>query len=251
MSGRIRPWVVALGLSLATGAPATSASLISDGDFSASASSAVLRRDTKGQDWYESRRDAPGSRKLLMLSKKAVAGNATPKAMIKAHPDLNTYLSQRFSQAQTGDLRIQFDILVKEILPDDNRSAFILVGADKDKKGGPNSTGIERFVFLGFQNSGQPGKIDLFARAGASPWEQKTPVARGLDLNRWYTIELTIYTAEAVYEAVVRGVTREPVELEAFRAGRSAPKSLTHLSFASWNDGAGTFYVDNVVAQTE
>ena len=27
------------------------------------------------------------------------------------------------------------------------------------------------------------------------------------------------------------------------------PEQITHLSFASWNDGPGTFYVDNVTAR--
>jgi hypothetical protein len=249
-----RSWIVGLALiAAASGArTAGAASLIVDGDFSASVNSGALRKDAKGPDWYESRRDAPGSRKLLMLSKKAVAGNTSPKAMIKAHPDLNTYLSQPFSAAQTGDLRVQFDILVKEILADDNRSAFVMVGGSSDKKGGPNSTGAERFVFLGFQNSAaQPGKIELFAREGNRPWENRTVLAKGLDRDRWYTVELTIYAAEAVYEVSVKGVTAQPLEVEAFRAGKSAPRKLTHLSFASWNDGAGTFYVDNVSAQTE
>jgi hypothetical protein len=40
----------------------------------------------------------------------------------------------------------------------------------------------------------------------------------------------------------------QPVELKAF--GR-APKSLSAISFASWNDGPGTFYVDNVTAAAE
>lgn len=244
-------WGWVLGACLVAAGQAAAAGLITDGDFSASKGGGALRRDAKGQDWYESRRESEAARKLLLLSKKAVGGNATPKAMIKANPDLNTYLSQPFSAAQTGDFRVQFDVYVKEILQDDNRSAFIMVGNNQDKKGGPNSTGVERFVFLGFQNAAQAGKIDLFAREGNDPWEKKTLAVRNLDLNRWYTVELTIYVAEAVYELSVKGVTLRPVELGAFRVGRTSPRALTHLSFASWNDGAGTFYIDNVMAEPE
>jgi len=39
------------------------------------------------------------------------------------------------------------------------------------------------------------------------------------------------------------------VELDAFSPSGKAPKRLTHISFASWNDGAGTFYIDNVIAR--
>lgn len=227
------------------------ASLITGGDFNLLQKSKELRADNKGPDWYESRRQVPGGRKLLMLSAKPIAGNATPKAMIKAHPDLNTYLTQKFTQAATADFTVQFDILVKEILPDDNRSAFILVGNERDKKNGPNSTANERFVFMGFENAVEKGKINLFARQGKFDWPQKTIVAKGLNLNQWYTIELTIYPNERTYEAVVKNVTAQPVELQAFAGGGKPPKKLTAISFASWNDGAGTFYVDNVIAHLD
>ncbi len=244
--------VVAMAAAVASIAVSSSgaAVLIADGDFSACGTSKMLRRDNKGQDWYESRRDAKGSRALLTLSTKDVAGDATPKAMIKAHPDMNTYLSQMLATPMTGDFTVQYDILVKEILSDDNRSAFFMVGNNGDGKGGANSTGAERFVFLGFENAAEKGKINLFAREGNSPWEKKTSVARGLDLNKWYTIEAVIYPSAGAYEVSVKGIT-QPVELDAFRAGNKPLKKLTHISFASWNDGAGTFYVDNVVAHTE
>ncbi|MBM3286736.1 MAG: hypothetical protein FJY88_05225 [Candidatus Eisenbacteria bacterium] len=248
-------WVAVVGipfglgvLGLAGVSVAAPQELIADGDFSACATSKVLRQDNKGPDWCETRKDGKEGRKLLMLSKKDVAGNATPKAMLKAHPDLNTYLSQRFAAPQKDDFSIQYDICVREILPDDNRSAFCMVGKDSDKKAGPNSTGGERFVFLGFENAPEKGKINLFARQGKTPWEQKTIVAKGLDLNKWYTIELAIYPSAAAYEVSVKGIT-QPVELDAFSPSGKAPKRLTHISFASWNDGAGTFYIDNVIAR--
>lgn len=230
---------------------ATAVTLISDGDFSATPDSKILRRDNKGQDWYESRRDQKGSRVLLRLVKADVGGNVTPKAKIQAHPDMNTYLSQKLAAPQSGDFTVRFDIFVQEILPDDNRSAFFMVGNDKDGKGGPNSTAAERFVFLGFENAATPGKMNLFAREGKRPWEQKTAVARDLDLNKWHTVEVTVYPEAATYEVSLKGVTPQPVELEAFAGGGKPPKKLTQISFASWNDGAGTFYVDNVAAFTE
>lgn len=239
------------GAGIGVAAAQSGAGLITDGNFDASKSSKELRADAKGPDWYESRREAKESRRLLMLSKKPIAGNATPKAMIKADPKFNTYLTQRFSAAQTGDFTLQYDVLVKEILPQFNRSAFCMIGSDRDKKGGANSTGTERFVFLGFENGAAPGKMNLFAREANKPWEKKTIVAAGLDLNKWYTVEVTVYPEAGVYEVGVKGVTAEPKELEAFRAGKKPIKRLTHVSFASWNDGPGTFYVDNVTAKPE
>lgn len=227
------------------------AGLITDGTFDASKSSKELRADAKGPDWYESRRDQKGSRLLLMLSNKPIAGNATPKAMIKGDPKFNTYLTQRFATPQTGDFTLTYDVLVKEILPPFNRSAFCMIGSDKDKKGGANSTGVERFVFLGFEKGAVPGKMNLFAREGNKAWEQKTIVAKDLDLDKWYTVEVTVYAEAGVYEVGVKGVTPQPKELDAFRAGKKPIKRLTHVSFASWNDGPGTFYIDNVIAKPE
>ena len=233
-------------LILAVGATA-GAELIADGDFEACPNGATLRRDDRGQDWYESRKDTKEGRRLLKLSTKNIGGNATHKAMIKAHPELNTYLTQRFSEPQTGRMRVQYDVFVREILPDDNHSAFCFVGASNDRKRGPNSTDRERFVYLAFENSQTSGKLNIVAREGKNKWKDRTIVARDLDPERWYTITLEIDIKGRSYDVTVEGVTTG-VELEAFRTGRKPLKKLTHISFASWNDGAGTFYVDNVSA---
>jgi hypothetical protein len=175
------------------------ADLIVDGDFSGCKSGKKLRQDNKGQDWYESRKDTKEGRALLKRSTKNIGGNKTIKAMIKAHPELNTYLSQRFPEPQSVFLGARYDIYVKEILPDDNRSAFFFIGGIKDKKGGPNSTRRERFVFLGFENAAEPGKMNLFAREGDTGWAEKTVVAEGLDLGKWYTISVEVNIPEAIY----------------------------------------------------
>ncbi|MFH1843840.1 MAG: hypothetical protein ABIF77_11610 [bacterium] len=229
---------------------AVAGELILDGDFETSTKGSDLRRDAKGQDWYESRKDTDEGRGLLMLSTKKIGGNRTHKAIIKAHPELNTYLSQRFAEPQTIFLTVSYDIYIKEILADDNRSAFCFVGGVKDKKGGPNSTGKERFVFLGFENAEEAGKVNLFVREGDSDWAGRTVVAANLDLENWYTIVISANIPEGLYEVSVDGVT-EPFEVEAFYTNGKTPEELTHISFASWNDGAGTFYIDNVSASDE
>jgi len=247
-----RGLALAAGLILLVALAAPSApaqELIVNGDFEALASGDDLRKDNKGQDWSETRRDGEG-RDHLKLSTKDIHGNATRKAMLKAHPELNTYLTQRLAESQKGPVKARFDICVKEILADDNRSAFFFLGKSSDKKNGPNSTGRERFVFLGFENAVTPGKMNLFVREGDTTWEGKTIVAPDLDLKTWYTVILDVNTPEGIYAVTVEGVV-EAFEVESFYTRGKTPSRLSHVSFATWNDGAGTFYVDNVSVQAD
>lgn len=221
--------------------------LVLDGTFEKLSSSKPLRADNDGQDWYESRKDKKG-RRLLMLSKKKIYGNKTQKAMIKADPELNTYLSQRLTTPQTGHLLVTYDICVKMIRPEYDRSGFFFAGTSNDKKRGPNSTGKERFAFVAFENTGHEGKINLFAREGTKSWDDRTVLVENLDLKTWYTITVDLDVAGKTYTVQVDD---QPASqpLEAFRTKKTdAPESITHVSFASWNDGAGTFYIDNVSA---
>lgn len=230
--------------------PSAATELTTDGTFDACKSGSLLRKDERGPDWYESRKDGKEGRALLKLSTKDIGGNATHKAMIKGDPELNTYLTQRFTSAQKNDFTVEFDIFVREILTDDNRSAFFFVGTSTDGKNGPNSSGVERFVFIGFENAAEKGKINLFAREGSKGWDERTIVARDLDLGTWHSIKVSIQPKKERYEVSVDG-KGEPRRLEAFKTKGKTPRELTHLSFASWDDGAGTFYVDNVKAYTK
>jgi hypothetical protein len=234
-------------VSILAGQPAL-ADLIVDGDFEACESGNMLRRDDKGQDWRESRKDGQEGPKLLKLSTKKIGGNQTHKAMIKGSLDLNTYLTQKLASVQSDPFEVSYDIYVKEILPEDNSSGFCFVGSSSDKKNGPNSTAKERFVFLGFENAETEGKINLFAREGKTSWKDRTIVAGELELKKWYTVELVINPDKRRYEVTVKGMAG-PVELEAHALKGKPSKKLSYISFASWNDGAGTFYVDNVAAR--
>ncbi len=247
----IRPMGVALLiLLLVAAATAQAEELVLDSKFNKCKTGDELRKDSKGLDWYESRHDTDAGSGLLLLSTRNIAGNKTRKAMIKADPELNTYLTYRLAKPQTTSLTAQYDILVKEILPDDNRSAFMFLGRIKDKKGGPNSTGQERFAFLGFENAAEPGKINLFVREGGTKWNEKTIVAENLDLNKWYTIKVEANIPEGWYAVTVDGVV-EAFEVESFYTKGRTPNKVSHISFASWNDGAGTFYIDNVSVQDQ
>jgi hypothetical protein len=225
------------------------APLISDSDFEADQTSAQLRKRAGTNDWYESRSDTKAGRKLLMLSQKKIKGNATRKAMIKASPQFNTYLSQALAEPQKGRFSLQYDIYVKEILPPFNCSCFQMIGNDQVRKRGPNATGTERYVFLGFKAAETPGQIDFVAFEGgdATEWNVTTPVVKGLALKTWYTVRLDVDVAAKSYTVSVVGVTPQPVRIKAFKPkGKPMLDLLTHVSFASWNDGPGTFYIDNV-----
>jgi len=237
--------IVLVILMLTTALSASATELVKDGKFNKCENGDALRMDSKGLDWYESRHDTDAGRGQLKMSTKNIHGNKTKKAVILADPELNTYLSWRFKKAQTTSLTAQYDILVKEILPDDNRSAFMFLGRISDKKGGPNSTGRERFAFLGFENAKEEGKINLFVREGSTKWNEKTIVAENMDLNTWYTIKVEANIPEGWYAVSVDGVV-DYFEVESFYTKGKTPNKISHISFASWNDGAGTFYIDNV-----
>jgi hypothetical protein len=224
---------------------ATAAELVVDGGFDAIKKSSDLRKDSDGQDWYESRKDKEGM-KLLILSTKKIYGNATHKAMIKADPEQNTYLSQRLPEPLTSTFTAKYDVAVKLIRPEYDRSAFFFLGVSTDKKRGPNSTGSERFVMIGFANAGREGKIDLVAYEGKGDWDEQTVLVKDLDLKTWYTITVRVDVPNQRYTVQVDDrAASQP--LQAFRTRKQGPPTeITHLSFASWNDGAGTFYVDNV-----
>ncbi len=244
---RIRTLLITVALVALLAPLAVAEELVPGGDFENVKNGAALRKDGKGLDWYESRKDGEEGPKLLMLSTKRIGGNKTKKAIVKGHPELNTYLSFRLADPIEVFGTASFDIYVKEIMPglaEYNRSAFAFLGRIKDKKGGPNSTGKERFVFLGFENAETPGKINLFAREGSNKWDARTIVAENLDLKAWHQIELEMNVPDGFYTISVNG--GEPFELESFFTKGRTPDKLSHISFASWNDGPGTFYVDNV-----
>lgn len=223
--------------------------LLVDNDFEANKNGAALRKRERPQGWYESRRQSKAARKLLMLSTKKIGKNRTKKAMIKASPKFNTYLSQVLAAPQEERMALQWDIYVREILPPYNRAAFQMIGNASVKGRGPNGSGPERFVFLGFENAATPGLINLFAFEGRNPdqWDERTLLVPDLKLKRWHTIRVEVDISGQTYLVSVPGVTTAPIAVQAFKAkNKPVPKVLTHVSFASWNDGPGTFYVDNV-----
>jgi hypothetical protein len=234
-----------VGRVLVPGARAQAASLVVDGDFEKTMSGTALRGLETPRGWYESRGDGVSGPKRVALSKKAIGGNATKKAFFKASKKVNTYLSQAFAAPQTGQFSLQWDVLVRRVLPKPNRSAYMLIGNDAVAGKGPNATGSERFVFLAFENASTQGKLNLVALESASG--KARVVVPGLDIDKWYTVKVDVDVAGKSYAVSVLGMTTAPITVKAFEAKeKTIPSSLTHVSFATWNDGPGTFFIDNV-----
>jgi hypothetical protein len=222
---------------------------LADPSFSDSADSADLRANGTGQDWYESRADTPD---MLTLDVTDVEGNGTEKALITGSDSGNAYLSQDFNLPQTGTFTVQWDIYVDGIIDtsDPDRSAYMFIGDDADGINGPNSTNIDRFVYMAFyrEGGGTTGTMDLVARQPADDWSggSFTPIATGLNLDQWYTIEVEVDVTNDTYDVYVDGVL-EGDDIQA----RVSKSSLTDISFATFNDGPGVFYVDNVIDTIE
>lgn len=243
-----------VGVLLMTSPGTSNAQLLVDSDFNASVDSAALRADSSGQDWYESRSDTPPfGPNLLTLDTTNVLGNSTPKAKLTASGTYNAYLTQAFTSAQTGTFAVQWDIYVDSITnlthtpADPDRGGWMLIGDSTDPtRTGPNSDDPERFVYLAFFRDGgaTTGPMDLVARDRDDPWENFTTVAADLQLKQWYTIKVLCKLPMGTYDVYVNGAYKKTV------TSRWPKTQVTHLSFATWDDGAGTFYVDDVTAPT-
>ncbi|MCH2173529.1 M14-type cytosolic carboxypeptidase [Myxococcota bacterium] len=220
--------------------------LLTDSNFSSSTNSTSLIADGVGFDWYESRADVPS---LVSLDRTTVGLNGTPKAKFTGSTQSNAYLSQKFGAAQTGVFGVQWDIRVEEILDVEgtqtDRAGWMLIGDNSSSgQSGPNATDSERFVYMAFfrEGGGVSGDtMDLVARDRDDGWSDFTTVATGLEIGEWIRIRVVCNVSEGTYEVYVNG------QYEATLASRHAKSSLSHISFAQWEDGAGTFFVDNVI----
>jgi hypothetical protein len=252
--------------------------LIVDGDFNASgsyipgdphedgdpdqASSLSLRANGTGQDWYESRAYPLHPRKLMLYSNTSdgVFGNYTNMARLRGEQDTpypagSAYLTQDFDAAQNGTFSLYFDIAIDSIY---NRSSgsdatgFIYVGNDDGGTFGPNSPNDERFVYMGFYDSGggtSGQSLELRANNNAVDVFGLT----NLWYDTWYTVTLDIDVVGNTYDVTVddkfdlhsNGILTTN-GISAF----SDLNSLTSLSFMVGGTGDvfgnGTFFVDNV-----
>ena len=229
--------------------------LLTDSDFNANVDHADLRdANPPGDYWYESRGDVPT---LLTLDTADIEGNNTKKAGFAASASGNAYVTQQFSAAQTDMLAVQWDVFVDNILDDGNRDrgAMMLIGDNSDNAGndadkGPNSTGSERFVFMAFYSPDGGGGVpsDTMSLIASEPGDsfddslEWRVIASGLSFDAWHTIRVVCNLNTDTYDVYVNDDPNPKATVTAY----TAKTSVTHISFAQWNDGPGAFYVDNV-----
>ncbi|MGV8141237.1 MAG: MopE-related protein, partial [Candidatus Woesearchaeota archaeon] len=215
--------------------------LLVDSTFEASADDATLRANGAGQDWYESRGQAPT---LLTLDTTNVGGNTGKKAKFDASNTTNAYVTQEFSTPQIGTFSIKWDIYIDNIsdISSPDRAGWMLVGDDSTAGSGPNAANGERFVYMGFYKNGggTSGTMDLIAVNRTGTFTAFQTIASGLNMKQWYNIRVDLNLTSDTYDVYVNDVFAATV------TSRIAKTQVTHISFAQWNDGAGTFYIDNV-----
>jgi len=250
LTGRTNPATITMDRSKSVTATFLQILLV-DSNFDNSNDHADLRADGPGQDWYESRKDGVNGPTYLTLDESNVAGNTGKKAKITGTLSYNTYLSQQFN-AQTGTFTVQFDIYYDALLnraSGEDRGAFICIGyEDPTGTNGPCSTGNERFVYLAIVKDGgaQTGPVALV-------WKNQAGTSTSIgnvNLDQWYTMKITVKVASNLYDVQVYDgstLVLEKLNIPAATSGISP----THICFESWNDGAATFYVDNVFAPAE
>jgi len=147
---------------------------------------------------------------------------------------------------------IQWNVYVDKIFDDGNRDrgALMMLGDNSDGTKGPNSASSERYVFLAFWcpdgGGDNPGDtMSLIAREPGDSYEDSSAwreIASGLSFDTWHTIKVTCDLIDNTYDVYVNG------DLVGNDIPAYSPKDIiTHISFAQWNDGAGTFYVDDVI----
>jgi hypothetical protein len=220
---------------------------LADSDFNASADSAALRANGTGQDWYESRAQAPT---MLTLDEAAIGSNSTKKARLASSTTQNVYLSQEFAASATSTFMAQWDVFVDDVLDDStrDRAAVMLVGDDSGGTNGPNSASTERFVHLAFwkNGGGDTGSAVLVAQEAGDTFNDSTvwrQVKTDMSLDQWYTIRVVGNLAADTYDVYVDGVLAASGV-----AALTAKSSVGYISFASWSDSRGAYYVDNITA---
>ncbi len=200
------------------------------------------------QDWFESRYDDP---LLVTLNTEDIGGNATKKAHFKESKAGNAYLSQDFDAPQDGVFTLEWDIYIDTILNDSSRDrgGMMLIGTDLGD--GPNR-GSGPFAYMAMWcpggGTGAPSTMTLIAREAGDSFSYSTqwlPIASGLAFDTWHHITVECNVPAGTYNVSVNG-SPAVNNINAYVAN----PFLTHISFAQFNDGPGTFAVDNVTSPT-
>ncbi len=223
--------------------------ILSDSTFDMSADSGELISSEHGF-WYESRNQA---QHLLTLDTTDIGGCCpSKKAKITGDQSLNTYVTQEFSEEQFGIFTVEWDIYIDEVMDciatntNRDRTGWMLIGFDGGS--GPNRLEANRFVYMAFDQTDNLGgdTAELVTRNTGTGFDIQT-VQKVMNLDQWYTIKVVLDIPNYTYDLYVDNEFINTVETwnsTALNFGNGA----SHISFASWNDGPGTFYVDNVKA---
>ena len=220
--------------------------LLADSGFDSSTDSAALRAQGPGRSWYESRSDDPD---LLSLDESDIGSNIGKKANFTGSESANAYVTQRFGSPQNDMFAVRWQIYVDAILDDADRDrgAMMLIGDGGGTSNGPNSQGSERFVYMAFYSPDGGNSGDTMSLIASEPgnsfdnslaWQ---PIASGLSFDTWHTITVVCNLTTDTYDVYLNDDIVPFVGVAAY----TTKSSLTHISFAQWADGAGTFYVDN------
>jgi uncharacterized repeat protein (TIGR02543 family) len=233
---------------------------LTDPNFDASIDSNDLRKNSVGQDWYESRWafGGTGNSSLLTLDTNNIGGNAGKKAALKNYGIRgDAYLTQEFTTAITETFTISFDIYIDRIEDNANydRTGHIYVGNDQYTDTCPTGSFNERFVFLAFYDAtpGDSGNdLEIRARTSSSQDYTKTStwtsVATGLSYDKWYTIKIEVKVADGTYDVYVNG---EIARANIPKYSGYTSKSITFIAFQADSDGRGDFYIDNVYSPAQ
>jgi len=214
---------------------------LQDSQFEDSADSEDLRYNSPGiRDWYESRNDDPS---LLTLDVTNVGGNASKKVKFTGSSQDNAYVSQEFAEVRSGHFTVEWDVYVdsiNDLWSNPDRGAWMMIGTEAAN--GPNSSFSNQFVSMAFakDGGGDSGTMDLVARGPTDEWTAFTTVSTDMGLDTWYTITVDVNMAAGSYDIYVDDL------FQATMSAYSPLSAVTHISFATWNDGAATAYFDNV-----
>ncbi len=224
-----------------------SGTAIADGMFDDSLSQQELVDDAPYQDWYESRNNGD-YRYLLTLDENNVGGNSGKKAKLNGSLSGNAYLTQDFKTPFNETFKLQWQVYVDSILnsssyPD--RAAIMMVGDNNPYNSrGPNYQAVRNFVWLGFYKDGgaETGTADLVTALNNA---SEIVLASGVPLDTWHTIRVEGSLITDTYDVYLNDVL-----VGSGITARTNKTNVTHITFAQWNDGAGTFYIDNVMEVT-
>jgi hypothetical protein len=218
--------------------------LIADGTFDVSLISQELRENAPYQDWYESRNQNPS---LLILDENNVGGNTGKKALLSGNTssNQNVYLTQDFRVPLNESFSVQWDVYVERILnrtTNPDRAAIMLIGDNVPfSNNGPNYQAVRNFAWLAFYKDGgaEDGVADLVTTINNG---SEVILASGVSLDAWHTIRVDGDLITDKYDVYLDNIL-----VGSGISARTNKTSVTHISFAQWNDGAGTFYIDNVM----